>query len=68
MDRDHVHERRVVRGSDGKDDDVADVSAETMQLWSPRNHFAHRQHELWTGDHRGVVWPSYGDERGGGLL
>jgi hypothetical protein len=47
--------------------DVAEVSAETIQLSRPRPEFAYSERQPSMGE-RGVVWPSYGDEGGGGLL
>jgi hypothetical protein len=49
-------------------DDVADISGDTIQLSRPREEFAHGALLPSRGDARGVVWPSYGDEGGGGLL
>ena len=49
-------------------DDVADISGDTIQLSRPRVTFAENQRATSMGDRRGVVWPSYGDEGGGGLL
>lgn len=49
-------------------DDVADISGDTIQLARPREAFAESRRATSMGDRRGVVWPSYGDEGGGGLL
>jgi hypothetical protein len=48
-------------------DDVAQVTGDTIQLSRSREEFAHGAPYSPTGDTRGVVWPSYGDEGGGGL-
>ncbi len=49
-------------------DDVANISRDTIQLSRPRKEFAHGALQPSMGDTRGLVWPSYGDEGGGGLL
>jgi hypothetical protein len=49
-------------------DDVADISGDTIQLSRSRVEFARSEHGPSMGDEREVVWPSYGDEGGGGLL
>jgi len=49
-------------------DDVADISGDTIQLSRSREEFAYSERNPSMGDTRGVVWPSYGDEGGGGLL
>ncbi len=49
-------------------DDVAEISGDTIRLSQPREEFAHGALQPPKGDTRGVVWPSYGDEGGGGLL
>jgi hypothetical protein len=49
-------------------DDVAEVSGDTIQLSQAREALAHSELQPSMGDTRGVVWPSYGDEGGGGLL
>lgn len=49
-------------------DDVADGSGNTSQLSRSWGEFAQRERAPSMGDERGVVWPTYGDEGGGGLL
>lgn len=49
-------------------DDVAAISGNTIQLSRPREQFAYSERAPLMSDKRGVVWPSYGDEGGGGLL
>ncbi len=49
-------------------DDVVEICGDTIQLSRPREGFAHSALQPSMGDTRGVVWPSYGDEGGGGLL
>ena len=49
-------------------DDVAELSGNTIQLSRSWGEFAQSERAPSMGDERGVVWPSYGDEGGGGLL
>jgi hypothetical protein len=48
--------------------DVAEISGDTIQLSRPWEEFAHSERTPSIGHERGVVWPSYGDEGGGGVL
>jgi len=65
-----VFEKRFSLGADhaARYDDVADISGETIQLSRTPDEFAHSGLQPSMGDTRGVVWPCYGDEGGGGLL
>ena len=49
-------------------DDVAEIAGDTIQLSRPWKESAQSDRAPSMDHERGVVWPSYGDEGGGGLL